>query len=170
MCASILNIRVSMHPKQGYGSSWVANISNRSCHWVWFQGGRFSEECQGDDLNSDCLIAGGAANDSNVGGTEPPCSFGNIWSPWSGAEWRPGEAEVLCGGSSKWQRLYLMWMMSELQWKLWEDQQQQVWWWWWRRWRWWWWRWWWWWWFWSYSLVDKLHRSQVCRRLIQMCM
>ena len=121
-----------------YSTVYCTLYTMHNCLKRSARGGRFSEECQGDDQNSYCLIAGGATMTKICQWVKPPKN-GSKSSPgqagtvvgvlhhlksMTGAEWRPGEAEVLCGGSSK--GLDLMWMISELQWKLWEDQQQQV--------------------------------------------
>ena len=116
-----------------YSTVYCTLYTMHNCLKRSARGGRFSEECQGDDQNSYCLIAGGATVTKFCQWVKPPKN-GSKSSPgqtgtvvgvlhhlesMTGAEWRPGEAEVLCGGSSK--GLDLMRMISELQWKLWED-------------------------------------------------
>ena len=82
---------------------------------------------------------------------KPALSLGfcTIWSPWQEQNEDQEKQKFCVGGAQKdwiWCEWYQIYSGNC-------EKMQQV--------------WWWWWWFWSYSLVDKLHRG--CRRLIQMC-
>lgn len=151
-----------------YSTVYCTLYTMHNCLKRCARGGRFSEECQGDDQNSYCLIAGGATMTKFCQWVKPPKTavnparvkpalsllFCTIWSPWQEQN-EDQEKQKFCVGGAQKDWIWCEWYQSysgnceKMQ------QDQQV--------------WWWWWWFWSDSLVDKLHRSQGCRHLIQMC-